>query len=317
MNQKVPRAFFELRPNATHLYSFYTVVTKVIHKTLRNLCVWLFIWSLGIAGLLGVPAAIADSAPVFAAEEIQAFESLKAEAIRATQTGDFETAETYWSQLIEAFPESAALWSNRGNVRASQNNLDAALMDYNQSVELAPLEPDPYLNRGATLEALGRWDEAIADYNQVLTLEPDDVAAFNNRGNAKAGQGNWDEAIADYTRAMEIDSGFLLAQINYDLALYETGNTSKAIQNLKGLARKYPSFADARAALTAALWDQGLQGEAESNWVAAYGLDRRYRDTEWLQKIRRWPPSLVNALGRFLKLEAMIPNGFEVGKSVG
>lgn len=263
----------------------------------------LAIWGVGMV-ILPMPAALAESPQSFTSDDIQTFETLKADAIRASQAGDFEAAESYWSQLIEAFPDSAALWSNRGNVRASQNKLDEALSDYNEATRLAPLEPDPYLNRGATLEALGRWDEAIADYNKVLDLNPDDVAAFNNRGNAKAGKGDWDGAIDDYTRAMELDSSFLLAQINYDLALYETGDTHKAIQNLKGLARKYPRFADARAALTAALWDQGLQGEAESNWVAAYGLDRRYRDTDWLSQVRRWPPSLVNALDRFLKLEA-------------
>lgn len=313
MNSK---AFHWLRAKASQPYSLYTVMMDIIHKTIGNLFLWLVIWSVGIAGLPLSQAwahELAETAPVFASEDIQAFESLKADAIRATQSGDFATAETYWSQLIDAFPDSAALWSNRGNVRASQNKLAEALADYNQAVDLAPLEPDPYLNRGATLEALGRWNEAIADYNQVLKIDPDDVGAFNNRGNAKSGKGDWDGAIADYTRAMELDSGFLLAQINYDLALYETGETSKAIQNLKGLARKYPRFADARAALTAALWDQGLQGEAESNWVAAYGLDRRYRDTDWLQHIRRWPPSLVNALDRFLNLEAMIPDGVSMG----
>ncbi|MGB3491188.1 MAG: tetratricopeptide repeat protein [Elainellaceae cyanobacterium] len=293
-------------------FSLYTVTVRVIHKALGNLVLGLVIWMVAIAGLPCFQA-LAESSPAFAADNIQAFESLKADAIRATQSGDFATAEMYWSQLIDAFPDNAALLSNRGNVRASQNKLDEALADYNQAVDLAPLEADPYLNRGATLEALGRWDEAIADYNQVLKIDPDDVAAFNNRGNAEAGKGNWDEAIADYMRAMEIDSGFLLAQINYDLALYETGETGKAIQNLKGLARKYPRFADARAALTAALWDQGLQGEAESNWVAAYGLDRRYRDTDWLLHIRRWPPSLVRALDRFLKIEAMIPDGIGMG----
>lgn len=32
----------------------------------------------------------------------------------------------------------------------------------------------------------------------------------------------------------------------------------------------------------------GKQGEAESNWVAAYGLDGRYKDINWVKNIRRW-----------------------------
>ena len=46
----------------------------------------------------------------------------------------------------------------------------------------------------------------------------------------------------------------------------------KLIRNMRNIVRKYPNFADMRAALTAAYWEQGKKGEAESNWVAAVGL---------------------------------------------
>ncbi len=67
-------------------------------------------------------------------------------------------------------------------------------------------------------------------------------------------------------------------------------------------ARRYPLFADARAALTALLWQKGASGEAESNWAAASGLDPRYRQQEWLRSTRRWPPEPVEALAQFLAL---------------
>ncbi|PZV12308.1 MAG: hypothetical protein DCF21_15810, partial [Leptolyngbya sp.] len=66
--------------------------------------------------------------------------------------------------------------------------------------------------------------------------------------------------------------------------------------------RRYPSFADARAALTAALWGEGMSGEAESNWVAVVGLDARYKDLDWVSTVRRWPPTMVAALEKFLHL---------------
>ena len=43
-----------------------------------------------------------------------------------------------------------------------------------------------------------------------------------------------------------------------------------------------------------------MRSEAESNWVSAVGLDRRYKDLEWVATIRRWPPNLVVALDHFL-----------------
>ncbi|MEO0488122.1 MAG: tetratricopeptide repeat protein [Cyanobacteria bacterium J06659_2] len=259
--------------------------------------------------LIVAPAAASTTSPSspspsYTKSEIQQFEALKAQAFESTQRGDFVQAEDDWTQLIDLFPQSAALWSNRGNVRAGQNKLEEALADYTQSIALAPSEPDPYINRGATYEALGQWDEAIADYDQVLDFDPANAAAWNNRGNAKEGKADWEGAIADYTRSSELNNSFVLPIVNRALALYQIGQADKSIQILKGLARKYPRFADARAALTAALWDQGKQGEAESNWVGANGLDRRYKDVEWVAQIRRWPPKLVDALDRFLNLRS-------------
>ena len=259
--------------------------------------------------LLFHPAAIA---PVQAQLNITEAESnqldtLVKKAFDATDAGEFTEAEGYWTELIKLYPDNAAGWSNRGNSKMSQNRPQEALLDYNKSVELAPNYTDPYLNRGTALESLGKWQEAIADYDRVLELDPKDAAAYNNRGNAKAGLGKWQEAIADYQTAMNVNSRFSTAFGNNAIALYEVGsqngNTDPAIKAMKNILRKYPNFTDVRAALTAALWADKKQGEAESNWVSVANLDPRYQDINWVKNIRRWPPSLVTALEKFLTLK--------------
>jgi tetratricopeptide (TPR) repeat protein len=249
------------------------------------------------------PVLAVSEVPSITQEQLEEGNEIAKKALKATNKGDFATAETYWTQIIEQFPTNAGAWSNRGNSRVSQNKLQAALTDYNQAIELAPNATDPYLNRGTALEGLGKWQEAIADYNHVLELDPNDPMAYNNRGNAKSGLGQWQDAIADYQKSMEIAPNFAFARANYALALYETGQIDEAIREMKNIVRKYPQFADMRAALTAAYWVNGNQGEAESNWVAAYGLDNRYKDMNWVTNIRRWPPSMVVALDKFLKLQ--------------
>jgi tetratricopeptide (TPR) repeat protein len=234
---------------------------------------------------------------------LELVEDLRSKAFEATNKGNFAAAEDYWSDLIQQLPEEPAVWSNRGNARVSQNKLEAAIADYEKSMELAPNAPDPYLNRGAALEGLGKWDEAIADYNHVLELDPNDPAAYNNRGNAKGGLGQWNEAIADYKKAVDMAPQYVFARANYALAQYQLGETSEAIRQMKNLVRKYPNFADMRAALTAALWASGDRGEAESNWVAAVGLDRRYKKIDWVTQVRRWPPAMSTALEKFLTLK--------------
>ncbi|MGD1872041.1 MAG: tetratricopeptide repeat protein [Mastigocoleus sp.] len=235
-------------------------------------------------------------------EDLKQMEEWQNQAFTVTSKGDFAAAENYWTQILEKFPDNPAALSNRGNAKVSQNKLESAIEDFNRAIEIAPNITDPYLNRGTALEGLGRWSDAIADYNRILDLDPDDAMAYNNRGNAYAGIGNWEEAIANYRKATEIAPTFAIARANYALALYEADEKDKAIREMKNIVRRYPSFADVRAALSAVLWADGKQGEAESNWVSAYGLDYRYKDIDWVKNIRRWPPSMVSALDKFLKL---------------
>jgi len=274
----------------------------MIRWILNILTILLMIVSINLTTVLSVMAQVQET-PKITEAQLQAGDVLAEKAFSATNTGDFATAENYWTQLIEEFPTNPAIWSNRGNARVSQNKLQEAIADYNKAIELAPTATDPYLNRGAALEALGQWEEAIADYNHLLELDPKDAMAYNNRGNAKAGLGKWEEAIADYQHSADLAPNFAFARANYALALYQTGKTAEATQTMRNIVRKYPQFPDMRAALTAALWEQGKRGEAESNWVAVVGLDSRYKHLDWVKTVRRWPPMMVAALEKFLNLQ--------------
>ena len=246
--------------------------------------------------------AIAATTPELSEQQIIQGEKIAEKAFKAAQRGDFAQAETYWTTLVKSFPDNPAVWSNRGNVRIGQYKLTEAISDYDRSIEIAPEYPDAYLNRGIAYEGKRLWEKAIADYDRVLAITPQDPVALNNRGNAKAGQENWQGALADYLQAAEIAPKFPMARGNASLIMYQMGDRTEAIRNMRNLVRKYPMYSDMRAALAAALWAEGQQGEAESNWVAAIGLDNRYQDLNWLENIRRWPPTMIQALEKFLNL---------------
>ncbi|MGL5940213.1 MAG: tetratricopeptide repeat protein [Waterburya sp.] len=247
-------------------------------------------------------AASSNQAVELTEQQIAQGEKLAKKAFLAAQKGDFARSESYWTELVAKFPDNPAVWSNRGNVRIGQYKLTEAIADFDRSIEIAPEYPDAYLNRGIAYEGKKLWDKAIADYNQVLAISPQDPVALNNRGNAKAGQQQWQEALEDYQQAANLAPDFPIARGNASLMQYQLGEHSEAIRNMRNLVRKYPMYSDMRAALAAVLWVSGKQGEAESNWVAAVGLDNRYQDLDWINNIRRWPPSMVEALERFLNL---------------
>ena len=235
-----------------------------------------------------------------AAEDL---ESLYGRALQASQSGDFVQALPLWDQVLELSPNDAAALSNRGNVRLALGDPDGAIADQTRSIELAPEEPDPHLNRGTAEESLQDWAAAEADYLWILERDATDASALYNLGNVRGSTGDWDSARRLYQQAADARPGFAMARSSAALAAWQQEDLVWAEAELRKLIRRYPLFADARAALSGLLWQGGSSGEAESHWAAAAGLDTRYRQKEWLLDVRRWPPQPTQQLMAFLALE--------------
>ena len=229
------------------------------------------------------------------------------QALSASREGRFAEALPLWNQVLEVAPNDAAAWSNRGNVLLALGDPRSAIADQTKAIALDSESPDPHLNRGTAEEALGDWAAAESDYRWILERAPSDTgepraSALYNLGNVHGSLGDWQEARRCFEAASLARPGFAMARSSAALAAFQLGDKAGAERELRNLIRRYPLFADARAALTALLWQKGASGEAESNWAAASGLDPRYRQQEWLRSTRRWPPVPVEALAQFLAL---------------
>ena len=235
-----------------------------------------------------------------AAEDL---ESLYGRALQASQSGDFVQALPLWDQVLVLSPDDAAALSNRGNVRLALGDPNGAIADQTRSIELAPEELDPHLNRGTAEESLQDWAAAEADYLWILERDATDASALYNLGNVRGSTGDWDSARRLYEEAADARPGFAMARSSAALAAWQQQDLVWAEAELRKLIRRYPLFADARAALSGLLWQGGFSGEAESHWAAAAGLDTRYRQKDWLLDVRRWPPQPTQQLMAFLALE--------------
>lgn len=260
-----------------------------------------------VAVLALVPAPVAQAAATSSPASSETLSQLFDRALRASRDGRFGEALPLWDQVIARAPDDAAAWSNRGNVRLALGDPEAAIADQGRAMELDPASADPHLNRGTAEEALGQWQAAAADYRWILERDaaagrPPDASALYNLGNVQGSLGDWQAARASFAAAAEARPGFAMARSSAALAAFQLGELEEAERQLRNLIRRYPLFADARAGLTALLWRRGAGGEAESHWVAASGLDPRYRQPEWLVESRRWPPQPVQALEDFLTL---------------
>lgn len=223
-----------------------------------------------------------------------------------------EKEEAIWTEIIEKYEGLQGDWvpeivgrtyGNRGNARSRQGKFETALADYEKAIELCPWSVEPVLNRGVLYENTGQLMLAERDYRLVLQANPEDPVGWNNLGNVQMGAGNFTEALASLDRATRLSPEFAFAAANHSLAQFELGERNLAIKEMRTILRRYPEFPESRAALAAALWAEGLEVQAETEWQRVN--DPRYKDKSWLAKERRWPPKIREAFEAFLDVRSL------------
>ena len=224
-------------------------------------------------------------------------------ALDLSSVGEFNIALQEWNSYLDSYPDDAAGLSNRGNVRLVLGDVEGSIEDQNKAISLEPDEIDPYINRGIAEEALGQWSQAKKDYLFVISRDSKNFSALYNLANVEGSTFQWEKAKDLFSKAALYNPGFAMARSSMALADLQLGNVDESEKELKNLIRRYPTFADARAALTALNWSKGESGKAESNWIAVTELDTRYSDEEWLKKVRRWPPKPTKDLMNFIDLK--------------
>ena len=224
-------------------------------------------------------------------------------ALDLSSVGKFNLALKEWNRYLDSYPDDAAGFSNRGNVRLVIGDIEGSIDDQNNAISLNPNEIDPYINRGIAEETLGLWSQAQKDYMFVISKDSKNFSALYNLANVEGSTSEWEKARDLFAKAALYNPGFAMARSSMALADYQLGNIDESEKELKKLIRRYPNFADARAALTALNWSKGEYGNAESNWIAVTELDPRYSDEEWLIKVRRWPPKPTKDLMKFIVLK--------------
>ena len=224
-------------------------------------------------------------------------------ALELSSSGKFNLALQEWNRYLNSYPNDAAGLSNRGNVKLVIGDVEGSIDDQDKAISLNPSEIDPYINRGIAKEALGLWSQAKKDYMFVISKDNKNFSALYNLANVEGSTSNWQKARDLFSEAAKYNPGFAMARSSMALADYQLSNIEESEKELKNLIRRYPTFADARAALTALNWSKGESGQAESNWVAVVELDPRYSDEDWLIKIRRWPPKPAKDLMNFIDLK--------------
>ena len=279
---------------------------------------------------LALNAPAADAADIVDTGGYMSFEELEARARAAYRGKRLDEAKDLLTRIIGMEPEDGTWRERRAQVLVDLKQFEAAIEDFNAAENLYDSDYKSLgllSNRALAHEGLSDWNGALKDYTECITLSREiggvPPYVLNSRGNALSSLGRYDEALVDYDEAaktfqvMHNLSGAIYARSNAALILAELGREDDAIREMEAVARRAAGSIDMRAALAAMHWSRGEQDAAERDWnwacekinsgVLTEGgpaLDgcALYRDSDWLGRIRRWPPSMVTKMDDFIRL---------------
>lgn len=129
-------------------------------------------------------------------------------AIAEAMKGNYDAAITLFGEVIQAVPNYANVYFNRGELLFEQQNYAAALQDYSVAIELAPQDAQYYNSRGHALFMLEKYDEAIGDYRRAVDLSPQQAAWHTDLADALQHRGDWESASLAYRNAIAADDQF-------------------------------------------------------------------------------------------------------------
>ncbi|GAX82059.1 hypothetical protein CEUSTIGMA_g9487.t1 [Chlamydomonas eustigma] len=286
-----------------------------------------------ITTLTGV--AIFLTTPLSSFADSEASRRLEDAAFEAYAGQDFKETVRLLSNLINFEPTPSPRWLEmRAQVLVDQKDFEAAIKDYDAAIEYAPASELVILarlwaGRSLAYEGISEWDAALQGYDKALALAEEagvgpDPYIYNSRGNCLNSLERWEDARESYLISSEIFQtakgfrgrngnttsrldGAIFSASNAALMLAQMGDLSKATKEMERIARRAPGSADMRAALAALYYDKGLRERAEDEWNFACDMlvvgCKKYQDRDWLSRIRRWPPVMVEKMFKFIDLK--------------
>jgi tetratricopeptide (TPR) repeat protein len=160
--------------------------------------------------------------------------------------GQYDQAISDYTKAIELNPNSAEAYRLRGDAYLFfKGQLDLAISDYNKVLEIRPKDSGTYLNLGVAYGNKGQYDLAISDFNKALEINPSYAEAYDNRGSAYVAKGQYDQAISDFNKVLEINPRNPGAYTNRGTAYMNKGQYDQAISDHTKALEINPKFAGA------------------------------------------------------------------------
>jgi Tfp pilus assembly protein PilF len=152
-----------------------------------------------------------------------------ATAARHLRAGEIPHAEQAFSEIAREDPSSGEARFFLGLISQHRQDLEAAILHYEQALRLTPDLAEASNNLGVILQSKGVLDEAESFFREAIRRMPDYAEAHNNLGNVLQDQGRFEESVTAYRQALRFRPGYLEVFKHLGNALRALGRLDDAI----------------------------------------------------------------------------------------
>ncbi|BBC22541.1 tetratricopeptide repeat protein [Pseudanabaena sp. ABRG5-3] len=203
------------------------------------------------------------------------------QGIQFAQQNQLDSAIVSFQNAIALQSNYADAYYNLGIALSEQEDFAQALVNFQKTVSLNPNHANALYNLGLICSKQDHLDAAIAYYSQALVINPDDIDTHLALGNALFEQGQWDSAIKAYQSALAIDPNSASAHCSIGAALSEQGHLEQSIDSLQIAIRLDPNDAQAYCNLGHVLSKSNQMTEAIDSYSKALQLKPDLGNAYW------------------------------------
>jgi tetratricopeptide (TPR) repeat protein len=127
---------------------------------------------------------------------------------------EYDQAISFYTRSLEADPDFALAYNNRGVARIEDGHPYEAIQDYNQAILIDPEYYEAYFNRAYANEEIGRLQKALEDVNFLQAIYPDSAYIPFYKGIIYTNERSYEAGIRSFQDAIALDGSNIEAYVN-------------------------------------------------------------------------------------------------------
>jgi len=143
----------------------------------------------------------------------------------------WKNSKLLWLNVIEQYKNVPIAYNNLGSYYQKHEQLDSALMNFNEALRLKAQFPEALTNRSDIWRVRGNYAQAIADCDSAIAADKNCTEAYMNRGIAYCFVNKFDEALHDFTFVVSRKTGEASLYTNRGNLYDMKGKTDSAISD--------------------------------------------------------------------------------------